>query len=414
MAGEDDITRDPQLIREENRSAMDVGNDAVEPRVERRDQAPGEGGEGGEDRAPIVRGSKFDEKRKRIAEMARAQREKDDDFEVVLPSRFSERIETREDRVAARDGNADPQPTPAPAPQPKRKLQVNGKEIEVEESQVIALAQKAMAAEGILDHAKAARAEAQELLAAVRDARENPPAPAKGQEETEVRQEQLPAGMDLSEIIDKIQVGDPKEAQEALQKYGNAIEERILSRIGNLDETIQTQIETVNENRRRQDETIRTLSSFGERHSDIASNRTLQAALAQETADTMRAEMDKLGVRQETIDALKAKHRMNDVQVTAFAYRTLQEKGYQLPSHAEVLESSAGKLRKSFNLPEPRREQPQTPSNVMQERTERKRMMSPQPRRASLPPSLDRKERTVEEARREAVRQMRAHRRGRA
>ena len=147
----------------------------------------------------------------------------------------------------------DPQPTPTPAPQPKRKLQVNGKEIEVEESQVIALAQKAMAAEGILDNAKAARAEAQELLAAVRDARENPPAPAKGQEEREVRQEQLPAGMDLSEIIDKIQVGDPKEAQEALQKYGNAIEERILSRIGNLDETIQTQIETVNENRRRQE-----------------------------------------------------------------------------------------------------------------------------------------------------------------
>ena len=57
MAGEDDITRDPQLIREENRSAMDVGNDAVETRVEGRDQAPGEGGEGGEDRAPIVRGS---------------------------------------------------------------------------------------------------------------------------------------------------------------------------------------------------------------------------------------------------------------------------------------------------------------------------------------------------------------------
>ena len=61
--------------------------------------------------------------------------------------------------------------------------------------------------------------------------------------------------MDLSEIIDKIQVGDPKEAQEALQKYGNAIEERILSKIGNLDETIQPKSGT-----------ILRLSGFGYRH----------------------------------------------------------------------------------------------------------------------------------------------------
>ena len=211
--------------------------------------------------------------------------------------------------------------------------------------------------------------------------------------------------MDLSEIIDKIQVGDPKEAQEALQKYGNAIEERILSRIGNLDETIQTQIETVNENRRRQELTHRTLSSFGENNPDIASNRTLQAALAQEAADTMRSEMDKLGVRQETLDALKRQHGMSDQATIAFAYRTLQEKGYTLPTHAEVLDGSAERLRKTFGLQAPRREQPQ--SDVMSKRLERKRVMSPQPRRASTPPSLDRKERSIEDARREAVRQMR-------
>ena len=121
MAGENEgITRDPELIRQENRSAMDVGSDGIEQRVEGRGQGPERdaGGEG-EERAPVVRGSKFDEKRKRIAEMVRERREKDDDFEVVVPSRFSERIETREDRVAARE--AADNPTSSRSRHPRRR-----------------------------------------------------------------------------------------------------------------------------------------------------------------------------------------------------------------------------------------------------------------------------------------------------
>lgn len=425
MVGENDerisrvaAERDQETVRNENSEASRRGTDSdghFEPgEVQQRGTEPAEDAEP----AKIVRGSKFDEKRQRIAELARANRERDDDFEVVMPGRVSERIETPEDRRNARDEQPEEVKAEQPAEKPaavKHKLKVNGREVELDEADVIAHAQKAMAAEGIMEDAKSKRDEAYRLLEMVKNARENQPPSDADPEEKKAPKAALPKGVDLSKLVEDIQVGDPEQAQAALEQYGDAIEERILSQIRNHDQTIETQVDEVLAGRRRREQTESTLTAFAEANPDIAESRTLQAGLAQGAADTMRHHMREIGVRDDTIDNLMKKRGMNEVQATAFSYRTLQDQGFALPSHDKVLEEAAGKLRKEFGLADPKREQPSTPSaGFVEERQERKRMMAPQPRRAAVASGLENRGSTIDENRAAAVQKMRLHRRGRA
>lgn len=417
----------PEQISEENRNALDVGNDAVEPRQEQapaseRQDAPVED----KPKAP-VRGSKFDDKRQAIYEKARLAREAQDDdttAEEVSASRdrmFGKNVETHADRVASRaEERGEVTPAPAPTQQQeqqtaaKRKLKVNGREVELDENQVEDYARRALAADDILGQAKALKREQQQILEELRSARtvqsadvETPatrtaPKPASTPDDTE-----------LDEIIDKIQVGDPQEAKAALEKYGTALEARILDRIGNLDETIASHVELVNENTRRREQTHETLRSFGENNPEFRNSPALQAALAQEAAQTMRSRMFEIGVEPETLDRLKAERGLNDIEVTAFAYRTLQQQGHQLPAHPDILKESAASLRRQFGMVTPQPQPQPQPAVDMREREERKRALATQPRRATVPSAIDAQERSREDVRKQAIQQMRKARRGR-
>ena len=416
----------PETIADENRNALDVGTDAVEPRQE---QAPlAERGDAPVEEKPKapVRGSKFDDKRQAIYEKARLAREAQDDdttAEEVSASRdrmFGKNVETHADRVAGRnDERAEVQPPVQPqqhldAPQAKRKLKVNGKEVELDQEQVDAYAQKALAADTILDQAKRDRAEARTLLEELRAAKATHAPDAELPVASRTAPATIPDDADLADIVDKIQVGDPKEAAAALHKYGAEIEKRILDRLGNIDETIATQMEIVTETAQRRRETHDTLRSFGESNPEFRSSPALQAALAQEAAQTMRNRMFEIGVEPETLDRMKAERRMNDIEVTAFAYRTLQQQGYALPAHPDILKESAASLRKQFGMVTP---QPQPQPQIQidtREREERKRALATQPRRATVPSAIDAQERSREDVRKQAIRQMKMARRGRA
>ncbi len=358
---------------------------------------------------PALRAGPFEDKRNAIVEKAKALRRAADGEDPVL----GQDIASSRSRVFGSQEGAAESSAPAEAA-PRRRLKVNGQEIELGDDEVIAAAQKALAADRILDQAKALRREQQVILEELRAARANQPAAA---DPRPARQDDgaatMPDGADMAEIIDKIQIGDPEEAQAALRFYGDAIEQRILERIGNLDETIASQVEVVNENRRRREETLATLRSFGDGNPEFRENRALQAALAQQVADTMQARMFEIGVEPETLDELKRRHGMNDAEVTAFAYRALQSQGHAVPSHADILNHSAATLRRQLGMP-PSGSAGRTANGYSAEaRGERKRALSPQPRRATTPASFDAQERSREDARLQAVQQMRAARRGR-
>jgi len=419
----------PDVIAEENRNATDLVADDVEVRggdaVSR--EAP-EAAEAPESRGPVV-GSPFADKRKAIYDKAKRNREPaegESEFISIPPERekefFGERVETRGDREARRATERGEVVQPPvqhqeqSQPPAKRKLTVNGREVEVDDKEVVALAQQAMAAGNILDVAKGLKRELEQSLDEVRKARQHPAEPEEASTTREAPQGHQLADAELDDIIDKIQVGDPSQAKEALAKYGASIEQRIIDRIGDLKTTIADQVTIVNESNSRRHETLTTLRTFGEENPEFQNSPALQAALATETTNTMRNRMFDIGVTEESLDRIKTEHKFSDTEAIGYAYRTLKLKGYDLPDHGAVLSESAESLRKQFGMqprPQPTSETRQQQFDPSQ-RDALKREIITQPRRANVPPNADTQERTREEARLSAVRQMRAARRGRA
>lgn len=419
-----------EVISQENREAADLVDDRAEPIEESRaepvkEEAPAEP----EKKEPRV-GSKFGDKRSDISKKYREARDRadedhaveglEDDRERML---YGRDVETRADREARRreergetvEETAGPEERAEEAPASRMKLNVRGKELDLPQDEVIALAQKAAAADEILDHAKQIRAEQQRILDELQTARGNQ-TPAEKQA-SEAAQDDEPAKQpddsELDDIIDRIQVGSPEDAKKALEKYGDNIVTRVMERIGNVDEHIEQTIRVREENTERQREMMQTLDSFAEKNPEFAESPALQSALATEAALTMRENMRAIGVRDDTFESLKEQHGFSDQQATAYAYRYLRGKGYELPDNGSVLTNSAEKLRKTFGISR-QAEQQQNEPRDQSERVERKRNLGPQPRRANASPNAEVKERSIEESRKQAVRQMRMARRGRA
>lgn len=427
-----------EQIAEENRRATDLPEDRAEPTresdtpppQEQRDTPP----EPEDKKIPV--GSKYASKRDRLYQKHRENREPgegEEEFAAVPSDRekvfFGENVETRTDREARRreergEDTTDQQPTddgqdpPVEEPaQTRQRLKVHGREVELSDDEVKALAQKALAAEDILGEAKQLRTEQTRLLEELRNARadhsqdgKQPSAPqGDGDPATEPDDDELDA------IIDDIQTGGREEAKAAFRKYGDSLEQRMLERIGNLDERIAETTQTLNETNERQRQTRQTLEEFSKEYPEFSTSAPLQSALAHETAARMRQEMINIGVREETLDGIKQKYGFDETQAAAFAYRTLQQRGHELKDHGSLLRESADSLRSTFGAPAAQKPAPASePAKGVDERIERKRTMAPQPRRATTAPSSDTRERTREEARKEAVRQMRVSRGKRA
>lgn len=417
-------------IREENRAVErlagdgdEIGNgDDIETRKPGEDDGGAGAGDEVEKRKPL-RPGKFHDKRAEIAEKAKQLRDERNDPDLagqiaVDRERMFGRNVAQPD-LPADDAGGDDQPAA------KRKLKVNGQEIELDENQIIEHAQKHLAAEGILEDVKKQREEVGSLLQQLREAKAagdtNQPAAVDPKAKTPDARDTNARNEEMDKIIDDIQVGDRKDAVAALQKFGDGLIERVAEKFGSLDDVVASRVDEVNRSNERKRQTADVLETFATENSDFAKSRKLQSVLAQEAADTMRASMKAIGVKDETYASLMAERNFTDIEATSFAYRTLIENGAELPAHIDVLKSSAEAIRKEFGLVREtparkerteRSERKPDNSNFTQDRDQRKRVMNPQPRRANIVSAAETQERSIMESRRAAVAQMKAHRRG--
>ena len=423
-------------IRAEDRASQvaDLGTDEIETRSKAEPQGQeGAPQEKPEAKEPVKVGGKYEDKRKAIADKAKALRAGNNPELESEVAKARKRMvghnvgspQIIEDAVddAVDDTVEQVEDKPVVKPATKHKLKVHGREVELDDAQLLAAAQKAVASDDILDEAKRARSEARELLESVRAARADQPTQAQPQKPQPAQA--TPADdVDMDEVIERIQVGTPEAGIAALEKFGDRIERRLLAKIGNLEEVIANQVDQVTETRIREKETRDIIASFGADNPEFAASKALQGALALETADTMRVFMRDIGVEDGVLarfmeKAMVENPQMNEAQAVGAAYRFLQTKGHELPSHGEVLNAAAVSIRKQMGMPEktpaavkpaPRETTQNTTSQHVQLRTERKQVMQTQPRRASVAQSLEAQEQSRDDARRKAVEQMRASR----
>lgn len=414
-----DINLSEQQIHDENQQVNDLHREGDDrPAPQSRQPAEREG-----DDAPrsgdIPIGSQFQDKRAAIYAKQREIRENgeaDSEFRAVPPARekdiFGLNVETPADREARRaaergDPPADQQP---PA---KKRLLVNGQAIEVDDAQLVEHAQRSIAAGDILGQAKAARDEAFEALRTVREvARGDQPPASRGQQQqvdTQTPENQRAKGIDLKEVVDLIQVGSPEEAQGAFQKVIDNVRESVREEMRQIPQQIRAE-EVAVQRRRAADEMI---TGFARDNQDFAANQSLMLAVAAEGMSRMRSILAEQGVQESSLERLRQEHNLDEPGVIGFAYRTLQERGHQLPDHRTILDESAGSIRQAMGLPARRAAPAPAPTNLdVSQRVERKRDIAMQPRRAMTPTPADRVEMSRVEKQRDAVAQMRFHRSG--
>jgi hypothetical protein len=317
----------------------------------------------------------------------------------------------------------------------RHKLKVNGREVEVDDAQITALAQKALASESILEDAKLeregtrlARLQAQQrldeverLMAHQSQTAQQQPKPANAPAE-----DTKPAtDAELDEIIDRIQTGDLKEGAEALRKFGAQVLEKAKADLGDVDSRIAATIRHEQENARVQAETQKVLDNFVSENPDFSQSRPRIEVLFDSTVEVMRDNLYAIGVKPEVLQGFAETHGLAPQAAIGVAYRKLRSEGHQLADPSAVMKDAATRVREAFGMPEPQREQVTPPApkpadntEFVAERIERKQAMAPQPRRANISPGVDapstaNTEEALVEKRRQAVMQMRASRKGR-
>lgn len=343
--------------------------------------------------------------------------------EAVEKSRFGANVETRADREAKREEARNPQPKAEVQPeQPvvetpqvvRRTLKVQGRDVELTQDEIDRLAQTAYAAGDILGRAKRERAEAAEILETVRKqtvANHSQSADDRPSPQQTTPEDTKPGDDELDEIIDRIQVGDRNEAKAALKKHGDLIARRLEDKIGDLDARIADTIRTREETNQTAQRTREVWDGFVSAEPAFKDNRTLQTALVAETTNQMKRELLSLGVQEELLERYQQQSGLSEVDVVAKAYRDLLGQGHKLPSHGDILMQSAKSIRQGLGI----RDTAPTPQVVTYdpaERVERKRVLTPQPRRANIPAGAE-AEASREDKMREAVRARRSYTRGR-
>lgn len=381
-----------------------------------------------EKKEPLI-GSPFQSNKNAAVEAYRRDREPKEgaaEFQAlpdaVEKTRFGANVETRADREAKRDEQRNPPPAHQAAepvvetPQVvRRTLKVQGRDVELTQEQIDAFAQQAYAAGDIVARAKQMRSEAAQLLETVQKqavANHSQPA-ADGSRPQQTQPEDTKPGDDeLDEIIDRIQVGDRHEAKAALKKHGDLIERRLEERIGDLDARIDDTIRTREQNDRTAKQTREVWDGFVTAEPAFKKNAALQTALIAETVSQMKSELLNLGVREELLDGYQRENGLSEADVVGKAYRDLLGKGHNLPSHGDILKQSAKSIREGLGFRDPA-PTPQVVSYDPAERVERKRVLTPQPRRANVAAGSEADEASREDRMREAVRQRKAYTRGR-
>jgi hypothetical protein len=271
---------------------------------------------------------------KRITEAAEQADDISDFARSGMPADFQ-----AQPAAPAADEVIEQQLDPQPAAPRKIKLIVHGKEVELDESDVIANAQKALASENILDEAKSKSRELDTILADARNrvARVDPPNTNQVRQPNTQTTEQAETGNEdpanqgnLTSLIEAIQFGDPGEAQQRLDKTIESKAEEIVSK------TLQKQ--------RFKDEGARTakvLKDFEDQHAEIAQDPMARAAIEAEVLNQQTEDIRALGIDPATLRNDGQPPTPGDI---AQAHRWYRTEGFKVRAPAELLEASTSKF----------------------------------------------------------------------
>lgn len=299
-------------------------------------------GEGDGRKAPVVR-SPHDQKRSEIISRFRTDRSVDteaaDDAKELrefarqgMPPELLE-PEATPPAPEAGEGEGETPPEPEAPPEPvKRKLKVRGKEVELSDEEVLALAQKAAAADDYLGEARQTLDNAKSLQKEIEATRTAPP--GKHPTGSDAAQPPEPAKTpDASEhpvspfakLVEAIQFGDPNDA-------GKSLEELINTEV---DKRTKPAAKEVLEQQRMADEAARSkkyLDDFRSENKEIASDPFANAVIERMLIQKQLEDIKELGV-----DESQLPKTPGDIVQWHLWYRT---NGYKVRDVTTLLKTS--------------------------------------------------------------------------
>ncbi|MCA1458092.1 hypothetical protein I6F35_33705 [Bradyrhizobium sp. BRP22] len=261
----------------------------------------------------------------------------------------------------------------APPEPPKRKLKVNGQEREYSDEEVIALAQKAAAADDYLEQAKQKFNDARQVLETTRVhvSRQNPadqPAPT-ATDGDDPDEPQNPASP-LKEVIKQIQYGDPDEAEQLL---GKTIAEAATAAVRQVSMSDRVQEDIASD--------LRAHDDFVKKNPELASDPIAHSVIRDGLLTGYRDDLRKIGVPEEDIPT--------DPSRLANEHRHHKLQGKPVRTVETLLNDAADRLTQ-WRGGTPRRETPTPPPSteprveVNLQRDDRRRAIPQQPQRANV------------------------------
>jgi hypothetical protein len=275
------------------------------------------------------------------------------------------------------------QPVVAETPPAKRKVVIRGKEMELTEEELIAAAQKSLAADDYLDEAKKKLNEINELhRTAKTQVERSAPEPAKhsgqAQNGTQAEGEVPPAeGAEHSsdpfeQLGEKIQFGDPKEVGQLIAKAIDTAADQ------KAKENLQSE--------RIRNERVRTqkiLKEFQDQHPDLAKDRYASAVLRENLIEMQKKDLESLGIDNTLIP--------NDAEGIANWHEFYRTGGYNVRDVPLLLKTARDDFLKwkgvASETPKPAADPQSTAPKVdlSTQRTERRAAIQPQPTRTVAP-----------------------------
>lgn len=263
-------------------------------------------------------------------------------------------------------------------PEPRKvKLKVRHQELELPEEEVIALAQKSLAADTYLDDAKKIYEDARRAPSSRPHQGEPEPAPVARQDDIDPDDARQPhqEGDPFEELVEKIQYGDKKEAAEALRTTLTKASER---------SSLEAQwTQRINDDLARDQETYK---EFVAKNAEITRDENAVPVVKKNFLEGYREDLRKIGVPEDKIPT--------DETILAQHHRIYKLKGQPVRSVGQLLEAAKTKFVEWKGGGAPKPQQQQTPSNgrpaVNVNRAERREAIPHQPSRAAVPQAMQR------------------------
>lgn len=269
----------------------------------------------------------------------------------------------------------EPQAQPEPAPR-KIKLTVRRQEIELPEDEVIAHAQKALAADTYFDDAKRIYEDARRAAPSRPHPDENQPAPAAEETIDDLDNPQPhPEADEFEELVEKIQYGDKKEAAEVLRTT--------LTKITKQSSLEQSWEEKINNDLVSD---TQTYQEFAARNAELAKDENAVAVIKKNLLDGYREDLRKIGVPEDRIP--------KDETVLAQHHRVYKLKGQPVRTVGQLLEDAKGRFVQWRGGAPAQQKATQQPNGnrpaVNVNRSDRREAIPHQPSRAAVPPQMQR------------------------